>query len=81
MDSEDRKAKYAQLNEVKAARAHMIREQWIQVMQARLLRDELSKCHKAEGVNSYENCKEFAERYMDSLKTSKVTGWRTIDLE
>jgi len=66
---------------VKAARAHMIREQWITVMQSRLLRDELEKCHKTEGVNSYENCKAFADRYMDSLKTARVTGWRTIDLE
>lgn len=59
--------------EVKAARAHEIREQWVKVMQARLLRDELSKCQKAEGVNSYENCRVFVDKYLDALKTGKVS--------
>jgi len=59
----------------------MIREQWITIMQSRLLRDELAKCQRTEGVNGYENCKDFAERYIDSLKNAKVTGWRTIDLK
>ena len=87
MDAQDRKAKYAQLAgmylyftvyiakytpEVRAARANKIREQWITVMQSRLLREELSKCQRSEGVNSYENCKAFAERYIDSLKNAKV---------
>jgi hypothetical protein len=63
---------------VKAARANMIREQWINVMQSRLLREELAKCHKTEGVNSYENCKEFVERYMDSLKTAKVILYSSL---
>lgn len=41
-------------------------------MEARIVRDNLSKCHKVEGVNHYERCKDLAERYADMLKENKV---------
>ncbi|AYO42915.1 hypothetical protein DNF11_1965 [Malassezia restricta CBS 7877] len=31
-----------------------IREEWIKVMQVRLVHDELQKCHRAEGENHYQ---------------------------
>lgn len=49
-----------------------IRESWVRAMEARLVRDELEKCHKSEGVNHYENCKWLAEKYAGMLKTNKV---------
>lgn len=43
-------------------------------MEARLVREELEKCHKSEGVNHYENCRWLAEKYAVMLKTAKVCG-------
>jgi hypothetical protein len=54
------------------ARDNHIRESWVKAMEARLVREELQKCHKFEGVNHYQSCKELAERYVDMLKDAKV---------
>jgi hypothetical protein len=54
-------------------RDNLIREAWVKSMEIRLVRDELSKCHLAEGVNHYENCKWLAEKYLGMLRTTKVS--------
>lgn len=88
MNAEDRAAKYAELKgessplksrpsltfliDVLAARDHTIREQWVKAMELRLVRDELEKCQQSEGVNGYENCKEFTQRYLSMLKDHRV---------
>lgn len=41
-------------------------------MEARLVRDELDKCHRTEGVNHYENCKALSQRYVEMLKENRV---------
>lgn len=41
---------------LKAAQDSIIREQWVQCMMARLIKDELSKCYNREGVNHLEKC-------------------------
>jgi hypothetical protein len=41
-------------------------------MEARLVRDELDKCHRAEGVNHYENCKWLADKYLTMLRENRV---------
>lgn len=41
-------------------------------MQARIVREELQKCHKAEGVNHYQVCEGLTKRYMELLKDAKV---------
>lgn len=40
----------------KQAQDAIIREQWVQVMMGRLVREELSKCYYREGVNHLEKC-------------------------
>lgn len=40
--------------EVKAAREEKIRQSWIGVMEARLVREKLAECWRTEGVNHYE---------------------------
>ena len=50
-----------------------IRESWVRAMEARLVRDELEKCQKSEGVNHYENCKWLSELYLNKLKDAKVS--------
>ncbi|KAG6844958.1 hypothetical protein H0H87_002072 [Tephrocybe sp. NHM501043] len=53
-------------------RDHHLRESWVRAMEARLVRDELEKCQKGEGVNHYENCKWLSEKYLNMLRDSKV---------
>lgn len=40
----------------KQAQDAIIREQWVQVMMGRLVREELSKCYYKEGINHLEKC-------------------------
>lgn len=49
-----------------------IREEWIKVMEIRLVRDELQKCHRAEGENHYQVCAPIVQVYTDLLKEAKV---------
>lgn len=59
--------------EVLAARENKIRESWIKVMETRLVRDELAKCWRTEGVNHYENCHHLTKRYLDMLRENRVS--------
>ncbi|CAG8554939.1 36_t:CDS:2 [Racocetra fulgida] len=45
-----------------------VREYWIKVMEIRLVRNQLIKCYKTEGVNHYKNCKKLADLYVELLK-------------
>lgn len=69
--------------EIKAkfvARDEHLRESWVRTMEARLVRDELEKCQKGEGVNHYENCKWLSEKYLSMLKENRVRGYKHIDV-
>lgn len=50
-----------------------LRESWVKAMETRLVREELEKCQKSEGVNHYENCKWLSEKYLTMLKENKVS--------
>lgn len=75
MDSETA----VKLQERLRARDEHVRESWVRAMEARIVRDELQKCHRAEGVNHYENCKELSDRYISMLRENKVKGYKQID--
>ena len=62
------------------AREEHVRETWIKAMEARIVRENLSKCQKVEGVNHYERCKDLAERYADMLKENKVRVFHFLTL-
>jgi hypothetical protein len=49
VDYEDNKA-------LKAAQDAILREQWVRSMMARLVREEMGKCYRREGVNHLEKC-------------------------
>jgi len=49
-----------------------VHESWVRTMEAKLVRDELNKCYKAEGVNHFENCKWLSEKYLGMLKDARV---------
>ncbi|OMH80948.1 NADH-ubiquinone oxidoreductase 12 kDa subunit, mitochondrial [Zancudomyces culisetae] len=60
-------------------RANIIREQWIKLMETRILREKLEECYLREGVNHQENCRVLSLRYLDQFPKTRVTGWRKID--
>ncbi|KAL9055855.1 MAG: hypothetical protein Q9162_003281 [Coniocarpon cinnabarinum] len=60
---------------LKKAQDAIIREQWVRSMMARLVRDEMGKCYRREGVNHFEKCSVYRERYLELLKESKVKGY------
>jgi hypothetical protein len=41
-------------------------------MELRLVREELDKCQKYEGVNAIQNCKWLIDMYIQMLKENKV---------
>lgn len=41
---------------LRAAQDAVLREQWVRAMMARLVRDEMGRCYKREGVNHLEKC-------------------------
>ncbi|KAI9434209.1 hypothetical protein H4582DRAFT_1981302, partial [Lactarius indigo] len=53
------------------ADAH-VRESWVRAMEARIVRDQLQSCYRAEGVNHYESCRELSEKYTTLLKENRV---------
>jgi hypothetical protein len=61
-------------------REEFIRESWVKAMEARLVRDELVKCHRLEGVNHLENCRWLSDKYASMLKENKVRDMRTFPL-
>ncbi|KXN91693.1 NADH-ubiquinone oxidoreductase 12 kDa subunit, mitochondrial [Leucoagaricus sp. SymC.cos] len=70
----------AQIKEKLTERDNHIRESWVKAMEARLVRDELEKCQKMEGVNHYENCKWLADKYIQMLQDNRVKGYKRIDI-
>lgn len=42
-------------------------------MEARIVRDNLQKCYRVEGVNNIESCKHLADRYTQMLKENRVS--------
>lgn len=41
-------------------------------MEARIVRDKLTKCYRLEGVNHLETCRDIAEQYATMLKDNRV---------
>ncbi|KAJ7593453.1 NADH-ubiquinone oxidoreductase 12 kDa subunit [Mycena floridula] len=74
MTAEEKAARQAEVKVRMEARDNAVREAWVRAMEARLVRQELDKCHRAEGVNHYENCKWLQELYLKKLKATKERG-------
>ena len=41
-------------------------------MEVRLVKEELNKCYRGEGVNAKQYCRELAERYATMLQENRV---------
>ncbi|WVO23270.1 uncharacterized protein IAS62_004619 [Cryptococcus decagattii] len=61
------------------SREEHIRESWIKAMEARIVRDELQKCYRGEGINQLQNCKVLAEKYAAMIRDNKVKGYKQVD--
>jgi hypothetical protein len=60
------------------ARDKHIRESWVNMMETRLVSEELSKCRKGEGVNAPINCKHLADLYLELLREASVSTLANI---
>lgn len=58
----------------KAAQDSIIREQWVKSMMARLVRDEMGKCYRREGVNHLEKCGHLRGMCFLDVERDKVFG-------
>ncbi|KAI5861871.1 putative NADH-ubiquinone oxidoreductase 12 kDa subunit, mitochondrial [Durotheca rogersii] len=63
---------YDDNKQLKQAQDAVIREQWVQVMMGRLVREELNKCYRREGVNHLEKCGFWREKYLQLLSEHRV---------
>ena len=54
------------------AREAKLRADWVKTMEARLVREELAKCWREEGVNHYQSCHALSEKYLDMIRTHRV---------
>ncbi|KIO17103.1 hypothetical protein M407DRAFT_23996 [Tulasnella calospora MUT 4182] len=63
-----------------ATRDKHIKDSWVNAMEVRIVREELIKCHKVEGVNHYAECKHLSELYLKLMRENKVKGYKQIDL-
>jgi NADH dehydrogenase (ubiquinone) 1 beta subcomplex subunit 10 len=59
--------------EIQQKKAEHIRESWVRTMEVRLVKDELNKCYRGEGVNAKQYCRELAERYALMLQENRVS--------
>lgn len=51
----------------------------MKAMEARLVREELQKCYRGEGVNHLQNCKELADLYTRMIRENKVSLYIILD--
>ncbi|KAF3924796.1 hypothetical protein ABW21_db0201368 [Orbilia brochopaga] len=61
---------------LKDAQDAVIREQWVKLMMARLVQDELRKCYRKNGNNHLEKCGALRERYFELLPYTKIRGFK-----
>ncbi|KAJ4825676.1 hypothetical protein Tsubulata_039109 [Turnera subulata] len=53
-------------------REHIVREKWIDIEKAKILRERLKWCYRVEGVNHLQKCRHLVQQYLDS---TRGIGW------
>ncbi|ERN03965.1 hypothetical protein AMTR_s00079p00095540 [Amborella trichopoda] len=53
-------------------REHLVREKWIQIETAKILREKLKWCYRVEGVNHLQKCRHLVQQYLDA---TRGVGW------
>ena len=60
---------------LKQAQDAIVREQWVRCMMARLVREELGKCYRREGINHLLNCGKLRGMFT-SMRPSRLVVYR-----
>ncbi|ORZ39655.1 hypothetical protein BCR44DRAFT_1412053 [Catenaria anguillulae PL171] len=63
------------------ARDQHLRQEWVEVMKTKIIREKLVRCYKREGVNHVDNCTHLVEAYVDRLKRGGIKSWRQFNRE
>ncbi|KAK6261334.1 hypothetical protein QUC31_007150 [Theobroma cacao] len=53
-------------------REHIVREKWIDIEKAKILRDKVRWCYRIEGVNHLQKCRHLVRQYLDA---TRGIGW------
>ncbi|WCJ21962.1 Complex I subunit NDUFS6 [Euphorbia peplus] len=53
-------------------REHLVREKWIDIEKAKILREKLRWCYRIEGINHLQKCRHLVQQYLDS---TRGIGW------
>ncbi|KAG2539130.1 hypothetical protein PVAP13_9NG362614 [Panicum virgatum] len=53
-------------------REHLVREKWIQIETAKIIRERLRWCYRIEGVNHHQKCRHLVDQY---LEATRGVGW------
>ncbi|OVA09410.1 NADH-ubiquinone oxidoreductase [Macleaya cordata] len=53
-------------------REHIVREKWIDIETAKILREKLKWCYRIEGINHLQKCKHLVQQYLES---TRGIGW------
>ena len=70
---------YENNHQLKAAQDAVIREQWVQSMMARLIREEMGRCYYREGVNHLEKCGKLRGMREPGLVSAHMIPWADCD--
>lgn len=53
-------------------REYLIREKWIGIEKAKILRERVKWCYRVEGVNHLQKCRHLVKQYLDATRD---VGW------
>ncbi|OIW16010.1 hypothetical protein TanjilG_04545 [Lupinus angustifolius] len=53
-------------------REYIVREKWIQIEKAKIIREKLRWCYRIEGVNHLQKCRHLVNQYLES---TRGIGW------
>ncbi|XP_068308252.1 NADH dehydrogenase [ubiquinone] 1 beta subcomplex subunit 10-B-like [Pyrus communis] len=53
-------------------REHLVREKWIDIEKAKIIREKLRWCYRIEGVNHLQKCRHLVHQYLES---TRGIGW------
>ncbi|KAJ7547078.1 hypothetical protein O6H91_08G068000 [Diphasiastrum complanatum] len=51
-------------------REHLVREKWVRIEMAKILREKVQDCYRREGVNHYQNCRKLVHKYLDFINNA-----------
>ncbi|XP_031474447.1 NADH dehydrogenase [ubiquinone] 1 beta subcomplex subunit 10-A-like [Nymphaea colorata] len=53
-------------------REYLVREKWIDIEKAKIIRERLQWCYRIEGVNHLQKCRHLVQQYLDA---TRGVGW------